>query len=96
MLLAADFDEDFIDVESVAVSSVLSRQSPRVYGAKLYAPEADCFSRHSDAPLRQEIFNIAAAKIESIVKPDGVADDIGWESVAFVCIYLPILPIADA
>jgi hypothetical protein len=31
------------------------------------------------------------AQIEAIVKPDGVGNDIGRESVAFVCVHSPIL-----
>jgi hypothetical protein len=39
------------------------------------------------------IFNISMAKIESIVQPNCVADDSRWESVAFLCIHGPILPV---
>jgi hypothetical protein len=38
MLLTVDFDEDFIDVERVAVASVLSFQSTGINGTKFYAP----------------------------------------------------------
>ena len=34
------------------------------------------------------------AEIEAIVEPDGIADDIGRESVAFVCVHPPILSIS--
>ena len=40
MLLAVDLYEDFIDVEGVAVASVLSLQSPGVYSAELDAEPA--------------------------------------------------------
>ena len=33
------------------------------------------------------------AQIEAIVEPDCVRDDIWWESVTFVRIHWPILPI---
>ena len=36
----------------------------------------------------------AVAEIEAIVEPDGVADDIWWESMAFVSIHSPILSIS--
>ena len=32
-------------------------------------------------------------QIESVVEPDGVADDVGRESVALVSIHPPILPV---
>jgi hypothetical protein len=34
------------------------------------------------------------AEIEAVVEPDGVGDDIGRESVAFVDVHTPILPIS--
>ena len=33
-------------------------------------------------------------QIEAIVEPDGVTNDVRWESVAFVCVHEPILPIS--
>jgi hypothetical protein len=35
------------------------------------------------------------AEIEAIIKPDGVGNDVRWESVAFICFHLPILPVMD-
>jgi hypothetical protein len=34
------------------------------------------------------------AEIEAIVEPDGVGNDVRWESVAFICIHWPIPPIS--
>ena len=48
-----DFDEDFIDVEGVAVASVLTLQSACINGSELYAPETDRLSGYSDASLGQ-------------------------------------------
>ena len=33
------------------------------------------------------------AEVESVIEPDGVGDDIGWESVTLVCVHPAILPI---
>jgi hypothetical protein len=41
------------------------------------ATEADGFSGHENPAFSQEILNITVAEIETIVEPDGVADDIG-------------------
>ena len=38
MLLTVDLDEDFINVERVAVASVFSFQSSSVYSAEFYTP----------------------------------------------------------
>ena len=48
----------------------------------------------SDTSFSEQIFDISVAEIESIVQPNYVADDVWWESVAFVCIHPPILPIS--
>jgi hypothetical protein len=72
---------------------VLSIQSSSVEAAEFDAPEADRFSRHSDAPLGQQIFNVSVAQVEALVEPDGVTDDIWRESVTLVCIHTPILPV---
>ena len=45
--------EDFIDVEGVAESSVLSLQAAGVDRTELDAPQADCLSGYSDGPLGQ-------------------------------------------
>ena len=53
----------------------------------------DCFSRYGDASLGQKIFNISVAEVESKVQPNGIGNDIGWESMALICIHPQILPI---
>ena len=93
MLLAVDFYEDFIDVEGVAVASVFAVQPAGINGAEFYAPQADRFSGYGDAPFSQEVFYISVAEVEPEVEPDCVGNNIGRESVAFVSIHLPILPI---
>ena len=51
MLLAIDPDEDFINVEGVAVSSMLPLQSAGINGSEFYTPEADRFSGYGDTAL---------------------------------------------
>ena len=46
------------------------------------------------ASLSQKIFYIAVAEIETVVEPDGIGNNVRWESVAFVSIHAPILPIS--
>lgn len=92
MLLAVDFDEDFIDAEGIAVAAVLPLQSVDINRSELDAPETDSFSADRDPTLRQQIFDIAMTEIESVVEPDSIADDIWRESMSLVGIHLPILP----
>ena len=92
-MLAVDLHEDFVDVEGVAVATMFTLQSAGINGAEFDTPEADRFSGNSDASLSEKIFNIAVTEIESIVKPNGIGNNVRWESVAFVSIHLPILPV---
>jgi len=61
MLPTIDFHKDFIDVECVAVASVLSLQSAGVNGSEFDAPKTDCFAANSDAALGEDILDIAVA-----------------------------------
>jgi hypothetical protein len=59
MLLAINFDEDFINKECIAVASVLSLQSAGVNGSEFDAPQTDSFSTDRDPTFGQKIFDIA-------------------------------------
>ena len=51
---------------------------------------------HDNTSFRQQIFNIAVAKIKAMVEPDGVGNDIGRKSMSFVGIHPAILPNPDS
>lgn len=93
MLLAVDFDEYFVDVEGIAISTVLALQPSRVDGSEFDAPEANRFPSNDDPAFSQEIFDIPVAQVEAIVEPDGIGNDIRRESVAFIRVHGPILAI---
>ena len=61
MLLAVDLDEDFIDIECIAIAAVLSLQSSGMERAELDASEADRFAADSNASFSEQIFNVAVA-----------------------------------
>jgi hypothetical protein len=91
-LLSLDLDEDLIDVPDVAQSTLLPSQRPSVLRSELPTPEADGFVRNDDATFGQQILNIAETQCESVVQPDGVADDLGRKSVTFVAgLHAPIV-----
>jgi len=50
--------EDFINVEGIAVTSVLALQSTGINGAELDAPEADRLASDRDASLSKKVFYI--------------------------------------
>jgi hypothetical protein len=59
MLLTVDLDEDFIDLEGIAIALMLSFQSASINRSKLDAPETNRFAADSDATLSKEVFYIA-------------------------------------
>ena len=94
MLPAVDLHENFVDVEGIAVASVLALQSAGIDGPEFYAPETDRFAGDNDTSLSQKIFEILVTEIESVVEPESVADDVWWEPVPFVGIHLAVLSIS--
>ena len=66
-------------------------QPPSIQPAEFDIPETDRFATHGDASLVQEVFYIAMAEIEAIVEPDGIGNDVSWESVALICVHPSIL-----
>jgi len=88
--------EDFIDVKGVTVAAVVSFQTPGVQIAEFYAPKADRLTCDNNDALSHDIFNVTVAEIESVVEPDGVIDNIGWESIPLVGIHPKIPPILES
>ena len=91
MLLAIDFDEDFVDVQSIAIASVFSLQPSCVQSSEFDTPKADRLAANGDASLRQQIFSISVAQIKAIVEPDSVGNDVRWKSVTLIGIHGQIL-----
>ena len=52
---------------------------------KFIAPQLDRLTTDFNPPLCQQLFNITMAEIESEIEPHRVRDDIGRESMAFIC-----------
>lgn len=48
------------------------------------APLPDGFVPDGDATLRKEVFDVADAESPAAMEPDGVAHDVGRESIAVV------------
>ena len=58
MLLAIDFDEDFVDIVCVAETTVFALQAPGINGSEFCTPNADRLSADYDASLGQKIFDV--------------------------------------
>ena len=59
VLLAIDLYEDFVDVEGIAITTMLSLQFPGVNSTEFYAPQADRLASDDNAAFSQKIFDIA-------------------------------------
>ncbi len=81
---AADGNEHFVHVPDVTESTLSSPQSAGVFRSKFPAPGSNAFVGYGDATLREQILDISKAQSEAMVQPDGMADDLGWESVSAV------------
>ena len=64
---------------------MLALQSLCICGTKFDAPQTDGFIADYYSSLSEYVFDIPVAQIEAMVQPDGITDDFGRESVAFVC-----------
>jgi hypothetical protein len=92
MLLTIHCDGDFINVEGIAIATVLSLQPPREDSSEFDAPEADSFATDCDASFGKQIFDISVTEIETVLEPDSVADEIRWESMTLVGIHYRTIP----
>ena len=62
-----------------------SLEAPSVLRPKPEARQADGLVGNRNAPLGEEVFDVAEAETESVVEPYGVADDFRRESVSVIC-----------
>ena len=51
--------------------------------AEFDTPEPKGFTADSDASLRKEVFDVTMARVEAIVEPDCVGDNVWGEAVTF-------------
>jgi len=84
VLPTPDLHKDFIYVEGIAVALVSALQTSRISGAKLDAPQTNRLIADDNAALSQKILDVAGTQIEPMVEPNGVLNDLGRKSVAFV------------
>ena len=71
-----------------------TNQVPGIFCTEFDAPESDSFVTNGNNAFGEQVFDISMTEIESEVEPDRAVDDIGRESVTFVCIHSPILSIS--
>ena len=84
MTLAADRHDEFVQMPRVADWPRPTPEPSRVGRTEGLAPVPDGLVRHRDAALGEKVFDIAEAEDESVVEPDGVADNRWREAVAWI------------
>jgi hypothetical protein len=92
--LTSDRHEQFVQVPGVAQTSLPSPERPGVFDTKLPTPLSDGFVADGDAPLCQKIFHISEAQAESVVEPNGMADNFMRESIAPVTKHVGFHPLS--
>jgi hypothetical protein len=92
-LLPVYLDEYFVDKECIAVTSMLLFLSMCINRTEFITPEPIFLAANGNTSLSEQVFNIAVTKIESVVKPGCVTDDLGREAVTFACVHIMILPV---
>jgi hypothetical protein len=90
--LALDGHEELVQVPRVAQATLSPLELSSVLRTKLPRPLSDGLVGHDDAPLGEEVFDISDAQKESVVQPDGVADDLGREPVSVIARRFGIRP----
>ena len=81
---AANRDQHHIQMPYVTEPTLPTTQGTGVRRSELPAPPANGLVGHGDAALGKEILDIAQAQRESMVQPNGMADNLRWEAVASI------------
>ncbi len=74
--------EQLVQMPGVTHPTAAAPKTSRVHRAEPLTPLPDGFIGDRDVPLGQQVLHISEAETESVVEPDGVADDFGRESIA--------------
>jgi len=82
--LAPDCYKEFIQMPDVAQMSLPAPEFAGVFDTELSAPLSNSLVRNYDPALRQQILNISEAQTESMIKPNGMADDIWRKSMSVI------------
>ena len=76
LLLAVDSNEDLVQVPSIAEAALAPLQFSSIVRTELLTPVPNRFVRDNDSAFGEKILDMAEAQAETMVNPDGVADDL--------------------
>ena len=75
LLSAVDSNEDFVQVPNIAEAALTPLQFSDIVRTELPTPDSNRFIRDDDSPFGEKILDISEAQAETMVNPDGIADD---------------------
>ena len=68
----------------IAQTTLAPFECPSIVRTELLTSMSNGLIRDDDASLGQQVFDIAKAQTETVIKPDSVADDFGREPMAVI------------
>jgi hypothetical protein len=83
LLLAVDSNEDFVQVPNIAEAALTPLQSSGVLRSELLTPESNRFIRDDDSAFGEKILD-SEAQAETMINPDGIADDFWRETMTVI------------
>jgi hypothetical protein len=84
LLLPVDSNEDFVQVPDIAEAALTPLQFSGIVRTELLTPESNRFIRNCNSAFGQKILDVSEAQAESMVNPDGIADDFWRETVTVI------------
>ena len=84
LLLAVDSNEDFVQVPNIAEPALTPLQFSGIVRTELLTPDSDCFIRDDDSPFGEKILDVSETQAETMVNPDGIADDFWRETMTLI------------
>ena len=84
MLRAVDSHEDFIQMPDIAKPTLAPLEFPCIGGPELLSPMSNGFIGDDDPALSQKIFDVTETQTETVIKPDGMTDDLRRKSVSVI------------
>ena len=84
VLLSIDSNKDFVQVSNIAEPALTPLQFSGIFRTELLTPDSNRFIRDDDSAFGEKIFDIPEAQAETMVNPDGIADDFRREPMAVI------------
>src|SRR5579864_1907645 len=84
LLLAVDANENFVQVPHIAEAALAPLQFSGIVRTELLTPEPNRFIRDDDSAFGEKVLDISEAQAESMVNPDGIADDFRRETMTVI------------